>query len=138
MKFIKYLTFILFLFLSTVAFSQFQYSIDDTRVDKKNRMSIGLKIKLKVRSWFRDDKQKKADKKKEQQLERQEKNQQKGVMSYQKRQGKDKEITSRERVSKRLKKMKRQSSRINKDKSRENFIRRLFIKHKQKPTKFKN
>lgn len=137
MKLMKLILIFLFVSLSSGAFSQFQYSIDDTKVDKKNRVSLGMKIRLKMRSLFRDDKQKKADRKKAKQLEREEKKQKKGVESYQERQGKDKEITSKEKVSKRMKKMKKQSKRVNKDKPRENFFKRLFIKNKQKPVKFK-
>lgn len=136
MKFVKYIAFFLIIFISVSSFAQ-NYSIDDSRVDKKNRMPLSLKIKLKIRSWLREDKQKKADKKKDKQMERAEENQKKGVLRYQKRQGKDKEITSRERVSKRIKKMKKQSARVNKNKPRENFFRRLFIKNKQRPAKFK-
>lgn len=136
MKFIKYISFF-FLIFFTVTSSAQNYSIDDSRADKKNRMPLSLKIKLKIRSWLREDKQKKADKKKNKQMELAEKNQKKGVLRYQKRQGKDKEITSRERVWKRIKKMKKQSARVNKNKTRENFFRRLFIKNKQRPAKFK-
>lgn len=136
MNFLKPVVLILFIFIGISAFSQ-RYSIDDSNSDRKNRTPLSVKIKLKLRSWFKEDKQKKANQKKEKTQEKQEKNQKKGVLRYQKRQGKDKEVTSRERVSKRIKKMKKQSARVNKNKPRENFLRRLFIKNKQKPAKFK-
>lgn len=130
--------FIFFLIISSGIYAQrYKYSIDDTRVDRKERISLATKIRIKLHDLFKQDKQKKADKKKHKQEKKAEKQRKKAIEKIQKKQGKDKEITSGQRVYKRMKKMKRESNRINKNKTRENYFRRLFLKHKQDPVKFK-
>jgi hypothetical protein len=118
------------------ALAQNQYSIDDTRVDRKQRVGLFTRIRLKVHSWTHEDKQKKAEEKQRKRELKEEKRKEKAIEKFNEQQGKDKEITSGQRVSKRMKRMKKESNRVNHDKPRENFFQRLFSKNKQRPAHF--
>lgn len=137
MKLLFLISALVFILISVPAHSQWNYSIDDTKVDRADRVSLGTKIKLKIRKLFsKENKQKKYDRKKAKQEEKAEKKRQKMILKYAEKQGSDKEITSGKKVSRRMRKMQKESNRINKDKTRGNFFQRLFLKNKHKQVKF--
>ncbi|HBX52447.1 MAG: hypothetical protein A2309_00070 [Bacteroidetes bacterium RIFOXYB2_FULL_35_7] len=130
--------FILLLSFSLTAFPQsWKYSIDKQGSERKQKTPLIIRLRIKIKNLFHEDKQKKADEKKRKREEREKIMYQKRLERYNEKQGKDKEIISGERVSKRMKRIKKQSGRVNHNQTRLPFYKRIFLKNKQKPTKFK-
>ena len=98
--------FILLLSFSLTAFPQsWKYSIDKQGSERKQKTPLIIRLRIKIKNLFHEDKQKKADEKKRKREEREKIMYQKRLERYNEKQGKDKEIISGERVSKRMKRI---------------------------------